>query len=150
MQLQFKLPEINREATKNAVESVFEQYHMYLMQTDLNKLPSITAKYTLMPVSMGLPSSSTENAAIANVDYDIERTTFMNHVMRAVNRLPQRERALIITRYMSDDVRFDYEAFEDLFMSERTYYRLKSHAFYSLAFSLKIEVYEESKEVEAS
>ncbi|MFA9457414.1 ArpU family phage packaging/lysis transcriptional regulator, partial [Halalkalibacter sp. AB-rgal2] len=35
---------------------------------------------------------------------------------------------------------FDYQIYNDLGLSERQYYRIKSRAFYKLAFILKIEV----------
>jgi ArpU family phage transcriptional regulator len=143
MQIAFKLPEIDRETTKNAVEDALEKYRLYLMQIELDKMPAITAKYTFMPASKGLPSSSTEAAAIANVDYERERIRFMEDFNRAVNRLPLKERIVIITGYMGTEARFDYEVYNELFMSERSFYRLKSRAFYNLAFSLKVEVYQE-------
>ena len=116
---------------------------MYSLQVSLDRLPSITAKYTLMPRASGTNSSSTEDAAIANVDYEKERLRFMEWVTRAVNRLSYDERSIIITRYMGDDEWFDYEVYQELNMSERKYYRVKPRAFYKLAFALKVEVYKE-------
>lgn len=143
MQLQFDLPAIDREETKKAVESVLERYRMYSLQVSLDRLPTITAKYSLMPFSNSLPSSSTESAAIANVDYEQERTKFIEWVARAVNRLTYVERSIIVMRYLSNDELYDYEVYAELNMSERKYYRIKSRIFYKLAFALKVEVYEE-------
>lgn len=147
MQNVFKLPVIDRESTRNAVDDVLEKYRMYLLQTELENMPAITAKYTFMPASKGLPSSSTENSAVANVDYEIERARYLDYVTRAVNRLPIKERLVIIKRYMGTESNYDYEVYNELYMSERTFYRHKSRAFYNLAFSLKVEVYEEKEEV---
>lgn len=143
MQLEFNLPAIDRDETKKAVESILERYQMYSLQVNLDRLPAITAKYTLMPFSNSLPSSSTESAAIANVDYEQERTRYIEWVVRAVNRLTYVERSIVITRYLSDDAPFHYEAYTELNMSERNYFRLKARALYKLAFALKVEVYEE-------
>ncbi|WP_342510560.1 ArpU family phage packaging/lysis transcriptional regulator [Sporosarcina sp. FSL K6-1522] len=143
MQIEFNLPAIDREETKKAVESILERYRMYSLQVSLDRLPTITAKYTLMPFSNSLPSSSTESAAIANVEYEQERIKFLDWVVRAVNRLTYAERSIIIMRYLSDGERYDYDVYLDLNMSERNYYRIKSRIFYKLAFALKIEVYEE-------
>ena len=143
MQLEFNLPAIDREETKKAVDSVLERYRMYSLQVSLDRLPTITAKYTLMPFSNSLPGSSTESAAIANVEYEQERIKFLEWVVRAVNRLTHVERSIIITRYLSDGERYDYDVYLDLNMSERNYYRIKSRLFYKLAFALKVEVYEE-------
>lgn len=149
MQLQFDLPEIDREATKKVVESTLEKYRLYSLQLSLDKLPSVTAKYTLVPPSPSLPSSSTETAAIANVDYERERAKFIELVLRAVNRLSNQERKLIILRYLGEDEEFDYQVYAQLNISERQYYRLKARVFYKLAFALRIEVYKE-REVSAS
>lgn len=150
MQIEFNLPAIDRDETKKAVETVMERYQMYALQVSLDRLPTITAKYSLMPFSNSLPSSSTESAAIANVDYEIERTKFIEWVVRAVNRLTYVERSIIIMRYFSNEELFDYEVYTELNMSERNYYRIKSRIFYKLAFALKIEVYEEVKDSEGS
>lgn len=149
MQLQFDLPEIDREATKKVVESTLEKYRLYSLQLSLDKLPSVTAKYTLVPPSPSLPSSSTETAALANVDYERERAKFIELVLRAVNRLSNQERKLIILRYLGEDEEFDYQVYAQLNISERQYYRLKARVFYKLAFALRIEVYKE-REVSAS
>ena len=145
MQISFNLPEIDREKTKQAVEQALEQYRMYSLQISLNKLPSITASYSLMPVSNSLPTSSTENAAIDNVDYETKRLKYINWIANAVNRMSKLERKIIYKRYLEDTELFDYQIYTELNMSERNYYRLKSRLFYKLAFALKIEVYKEVK-----
>jgi len=143
MQLEFNLPAIDRDETKRAVESILERYRLYALQVSLDRLPAITAKYSLMPFSNSLPGSSTESAAIANVDYEQERGKFIEWVARAVNRLTYVERSVIVMRYLSDEELYDYEVYSELNMSERKYYRIKSRIFYKLAFALKVEVYEE-------
>ena len=140
--MQLQLPSIDRTATKKKVESILEQYRIYLLQVSINKLPSITAKYTLVPASSNQITSSTENAAIANVDYEIERNRFIDMVIRAVNRLSNEERRLIILRYFGEDERFDYIVYNEMNMSERHYYRLKANALNKLAFALQVEVYQ--------
>ncbi len=143
MQMQFKLPEIDRKSTRESVESLLEKYRMYLLQTSLDRLPTITATYTLVLNTGGLPSSSTESAAIANADYDRERKRFIEWIARAVNRLPRDERSIIVQRYLQEEELYDYQTYTELNMSERNYFRLKARAFYKLAFALKAEVYSE-------
>lgn len=146
MQLQFNLPEIDREKTKQAVEQALETYRLYSLQVQLDKLPSITASYSLAPAS-SLPSSSTEQAAIANVEYEQQRVNYLNWIVRAVNRLSKVEREIIVRRYLEETEVFDYQIYNDIGMSESSYYRLRGRTFYKLAFALKIEVYKEvSKE----
>lgn len=134
---------IDREKTKQAVEQALETYRLYSLQVQLDKLPSITASYSLAPASGNLPSSSTEQAAIANVDYEGKRVKYLNWIARAVNRMTKLEREIIYKRYLNDDEMFDYQVYNELSMSERNYYRVKSRVFYKLAFVLKIEVYKE-------
>lgn len=141
--MQYQLQMVDRTATKKKVESILEQYRIYLLQVSLNKLPSITAKYTLVPATTNLVTSSTEKAAIANVDYEMERNRFIAQVIEAVNRLPVEERRLIILRYFGEEEWFDYQVYNEMNMSERHYYRLKARAFSKLAFALNIEVYQE-------
>lgn len=143
MQMQFILPEIDRKSTRETVESLLEKYRMYLLQTNLDRLPSITAAYTLVLNTGGLPGSSTESAAIANVDYETKRNRFIEWIARAVNRLPREERSIIVQRYLEADEMYDYQTYAELNMSERNYFRLKKRAFYQLAFALKVEVYKE-------
>lgn len=150
MQLQFNLPEIDRDKTKLAVEQAMETYRYYLLQVSLDKLPSITAGYSLTPVSGNLPSSSTESAAIANVHHEKQRTKYINWIVTAVNRMTKLEREIIYKRYINDDEMFDYQIYTEMNMSERNYYYIKSRMFYKLAFALKIEVYKEVKSNEGS
>lgn len=143
MQLQFNLPEIDREETKIAVEQALENYRMFSLQVSLDRLPSITASYSLAPAASNLPSSSTEKSAIANVEYEQKREKYINWIVSAVNRLSKMERTIIYKKYLQENEQFDYQIYRDLNMSERNYYRLKSRLFYKLAFALKIEVYKE-------
>ena len=142
--MQLQLQSIDRTATKKKVESILRQYRIYLLQVSINKLPSITAKYTLVPASTtNVTTSSTEKAAIANVVYEMERNRFLEWVIQAVNRLSDDERRLIILRYFGKDEAFDYQVYNDLNISERHYYRLKANVLCKLAMALNVEVYEE-------
>lgn len=141
MQLQFNFPDIDRPKTKEAIEKALEAYRMYSLQVSLDRLPSITASYSLTPASNRLPSSSTEKAAIENIDYEEKRLKYSNWIARGVNRLTKLERTIIYQRYLDDTEMFDYEIYRNLNMSERNYYYIKSRMFYKLVFALKIEVY---------
>lgn len=141
-QLQFKLPEIDRELTKKAVESALEKYRFYLLTIPEEKLPRITPSYSLVPPSNTNEFySSTEDAVINRVDGEKDRLEYIERIRRAVNRLGARERELIIKRYLEEDEIYDYEIYNDGGMSERRYYRIKARIFYKLAFILRIEVY---------
>jgi ArpU family phage transcriptional regulator len=141
-QLSFKLPEIDREKTKMAVEAALEKYHFYLLTVPEEKLPKVTASYSLSPPAFSNQfHSSTESAVIDKVDFERERDEYIELIRKAVNRLNYKERELMVRRYLSDEEVYDYELYNEIGYSERKYYRLKARIFYKLAFILKIEVY---------
>ncbi|WP_308418964.1 ArpU family phage packaging/lysis transcriptional regulator [Virgibacillus oceani] len=143
----FKLPEIDRDATRAAVESALETYQMYLLM-DLEELqPKITSSFNLVPV---VPNnqfhSTTEDIAIKKMDQEKKRKEYVKKIQKAVNRLGYQERSIIINRYLKNDDVYDYEVYNDLGFSERKYYRIKARAFYKLAFILRIEIYKQEGE----
>lgn len=140
----FILPEIERENTKRAIDKILDKYRMFLLLESDEFMPQITATYSLIPPSTNKEyKSSTEAAAIRKVDLERARERFIRKVEKAVNRLPQNEREIIVSRYMQREESFDYEVYNNIGLSERTYYRLKARAFYNLAFILGLEVYKE-------
>ncbi|WP_245399838.1 ArpU family phage packaging/lysis transcriptional regulator [Niallia sp. Man26] len=141
-QISFELPEIDREETKKAVEAAFEKYQFYLLTVPDEKLPKVTATYSLTPPSSTNEfHSSTEDIAIRSIDFERERDRYIEWIRRAVNRLSNKEREIIIKRYLQGEEVFDYEVYNELGFGERKYYRLKARIFYKLAFLLRIEVY---------
>lgn len=150
MQLTFNLPEIDRDATRKKVETALENYRMYLLMDPLDIQPKITATFKITPpTNTNKFNSDTENVAIERVEIERKRRKYIKKIQRAVNRLNYEERSAIIKRYLTEDDVFDYEVYNDLGYSERKYYRIKSRAFYKLAFILRIEVYR-SKEGETA
>jgi ArpU family phage transcriptional regulator len=146
VQLSFQLPEIDREETKKRVEAALEKYRFYLLTIPEERLPKVTATYSLVPPAhTNAFHSSTETAVIDKVDFERERDEYMEWIRRGVNRLSARERELIVKRYLSDEEIYDYELYNEMGMSESKYYRIKSRAFYKLAFALRIEVYKEEE-----
>ncbi|WP_062105223.1 ArpU family phage packaging/lysis transcriptional regulator [Bacillus niameyensis] len=143
-QFDFQLSAIDRKATKEEVEKALEKYRIMLLTQELNQLPKVTQSFSLIPpTNTNAFHSSTEQAAINNANYELERNKYIKRVTLAVNRLGFKERAILIKRYMTVDDVFDYEVYSELNMSERSYHRYKSRAFYKLAFALGIEVYVE-------
>lgn len=143
-QIEFQLAAIDREETKKRVEGALEKYRIMLLSQDMNQLPAVTQNFSLVPPSnTNKFHSSTEDAAIRNVDFEKERSEYIKRISLAVNRLGYKERAILIRRYMTEEDLYDYQVYNELHMSERTYHRHKSKAFYKLAFALKLEVYED-------
>lgn len=142
-QMAFKLPEIDREATKRKVEDALETCKMYLLMDPEDFEPTITATFKLTPPSnTNAFNSTTEDVAIKRYELDRKRKKHIARIQGAVNRLNYEERTAIIKRYLMHDDVYDYEVYNELGYSERKYYRIKSRAFYKLAFILRIEVYE--------
>lgn len=138
----FKLPEINTEKTKLIVESNLEEYRLAMLMEPIENHPKVTQTFSVLPPSTNKEFvSSTEQMAITKVDKEAARRKLINEMQRAVNRLPFRERALIVLRYMQQEEKYDYEVYNEIGLSERSYYRVKARAFYNLAFILRIEVY---------
>jgi ArpU family phage transcriptional regulator len=85
--------------------------------------------------------SSTEDTAVRNASIEQERRAFVEDVLAAVDRLPSRERELILTRWFDREDRTDIETYIMLNMTHASYYRTRSKAFRSLAYALGVEVY---------
>ncbi|WP_324627780.1 ArpU family phage packaging/lysis transcriptional regulator [Priestia megaterium] len=137
---------IDRKKTKLNVEKVFADYRMYIMTVPDDIMPKITASYSLVPSSnINVFHSSTEDTAIKRVDYEIKRDNFMQQVQRAVNRLNKRERELIIKTYMTYEDVYVFDIYNEMGISEATYYRIREKAFYKIAFALKLQVYKEAE-----
>jgi ArpU family phage transcriptional regulator len=136
-------PQINRERTKKKVEHLLEKYRIYTLTLPEEQVPRITASYALVPASdTNLFYSSTEDSAVRNVDHLRERAVTIERVQKAVNRLSEMERAIMIKRYLDLEDVFDYEVYHQLGLSERKYYRLKAKAMMKLAMILNLEVYD--------
>ncbi|WP_281885650.1 ArpU family phage packaging/lysis transcriptional regulator [Paenibacillus sp. YYML68] len=77
----------------------------------------------------------------------IEKLEFKTKpVEAAVQRLGKLQREIIRKRYLEDEDVYDFNVYAELNISERTYYRVKSKAFYRLAFMLNLEVLIEPSE----
>ncbi|MGM0950038.1 MAG: ArpU family phage packaging/lysis transcriptional regulator [Bacillota bacterium] len=143
-QLTLNIPQIDEEATKLKAEKLLDQYRLYLLQVSDDFLPKVTPTYSIVPPSITNEfHSSTEEAALKRLDWDIQRDKFLKWIQRAVNRLSQKERQIIVMLYMQQDDKYDYEVYGDMGLSQRSYYRVKAKALYRLAFALRVEVYKE-------
>lgn len=143
MQLTF-LPEIDRVETKKNVEEALEKYQIMLLMDPEELEPTITASFRLTPPSQTNEfHSTTEDVAIQKTEMERNRHDYINKIRKAVNRLSYHERIIIINRYLKGDDIFDYEVYNELGYSESKYYKIKSDAFYKLAFILRVAVYKE-------
>lgn len=140
------LRDVDGKETKVNVEKAFADYRMYMMTVPEDIMPKVTPSYSLVPPSnTNAFHSSTEDTAIKRVDYEIKRDNFMQRVQKSVNRLSKRERELIIKTYMTYEDVYAFDVYNEMGVSEATYYRIREQAFYKLAFALQVQVYKENE-----
>ncbi len=139
------IQQIDSRKTKKAVERAFAEFRRYLLQSSLDKMPTITAQYSLVPPSGSFSGSTTENSAVKNIDYERKRKLVMEKIISAVNKLSYKERSIITMKYFGEEEVYDYEVYTDLHLSHRQYYRIKAAAFQKLAIVLNLVVWKEQE-----
>jgi len=138
----FHLAEINRKATKKAVEKELEKLQLLWTTSPSEEVPSITTSYSLTPpTNTNLTNSAVESAAIENADREQARKKYIQSMINCINRLSPEERALIIMEYLDSRFKYNYEIFNELHVSESHFYNIKNRAYYKIALMLRIEVY---------
>lgn len=139
-------PEIDWKKTRKNAEKAIEKYRIYLLSIDAERIPKITASYSLVPpTNTNTFHSTTEEAAIHNVDYERERTAYIERFVKAVNRLAPKERQAIIMKYLGEEELFDYEVYNELGIGETYYYtKFKPKMLNKLAMALHIEAFKEN------
>jgi len=134
--------EIDREATRTAVEERLESARIYkqigFVRREMKNTSSPEPRYHGATNTVGKPA---EDVAVWNVDMEQRMEEQYNQVQHAIARLWKVEREIVEMRYMSSNEVYDYNVFSELNMSERKYYRIKSSALYKLAFALRLERY---------
>ncbi|WP_338712529.1 ArpU family phage packaging/lysis transcriptional regulator [Bacillus pumilus] len=130
-------PAIDKKETRKRVERILDNYRLYLLQVPDDMLPKITGGFSIVPpATTNAFRSSTESTALKRIEWEQKRNAFLEKVQRAVNRLPYNERQIIIKRYMQQEPVFDYQVYNEIGMSERSYTRLKAKTFLDLAYAL--------------
>lgn len=148
-QLSF-LRDVDGVQTKEKVLEYFSDYRMHILSVPDDLMPKVTQTFSLTPSSdTNTFHSSTESIAIKRIDEERERNDFINRTIRAVNRLSARERELITKTYMTYEDVYDYDVYNEMGVSETTFYRIRERAFYKLAHNLNLAVYKDNKEVPA-
>ncbi|MGG3522343.1 ArpU family phage packaging/lysis transcriptional regulator [Bacillus pseudomycoides] len=149
-QLSF-LPKIDRTATQEKLEEVLEEVRIYrqfgMIRQEMKVTPSYEVRYHGPTNVVGNPL---EDVALANVQQSKREKWLENMSFRidqalirfGNSRAGQNQRDIIKKRYLEEDDMCDYMVYNEIGMSERTYRRWKSKAFYNLAFALRLEVYE--------
>ncbi|CAI8804257.1 ArpU family transcriptional regulator [Bacillus pseudomycoides] len=140
------LPKIDRKATQARVEEILENIRIHrqfgMIRNEMKVTVSCEVRYHGPTNVVGNPA---EDVALANVvmserEVKLQRLSFQ--IDKALSRFSKNQRDIIVKRYLEDEEVFDYMVYNEIGMSERTYRRNKSNAFYKLAFALRLEVYE--------
>lgn len=135
---------IDVNESRKASENALEEYRFMLLTQSLDMIPKVTSSFSIVPPSnTNRFYSTTEDAAIKNVDYETNRSDYIKRIAIAVNRLNELERSILIMRYMLEDDVFDYQVYNDLNLSESKYHRVKARALYKLALILGVEIYKD-------
>lgn len=146
-QLSFQLPEIDREQTRKAVEGYLETARIYKQIGFVRREIKNTSSYEpRLHGETHAVHSPAEDCAVWNVDKEKKLKEITEKVDKAINRLGFKEREIIQKKYMEAEDVFDYEVYNQMGMSERTYRRIKARAIYKLAFMLRIEKYKEEEQ----
>ncbi|PFX53370.1 ArpU family phage packaging/lysis transcriptional regulator [Bacillus toyonensis] len=140
------LPKIDRKATQVRLEEILETIRIYrqfaMIRNEMKVTASCEVRYHGPTNKVGKPA---ENAALANVamnEREVKLQRLSVQIDKALSRFSKNQRDIIVKRYLEDEEVFDYMVYNEIGMSERTYRRNKSNAFYKLAFALRLEVYE--------
>lgn len=146
--IDFELPQIDEKETRKAVEAELEKALLYKTIGYDRREATITQNYENDGSQRtNVTADQTASIAIHNVDIDDMRTRHVVRVETAVYRLARKERELIIERYLTDPYVYDYEVYHGIMnISAKTYNKIRTRAFYKLAFILKIEVVKISEE----
>lgn len=148
----FTLPELDKKATRLAVEAKLEDYRICKYLAFESRTASIVASMDAIGGSnANTVSDQTGNIATYNVDEPERRRNYCNWIERAVERLPPIERFLIEKRYMVEDAGYltDYKVYDFVFdppISNHKYMDIRWRAIYKLALIMKIEVEAISKQ----
>ncbi|MDT3498540.1 ArpU family transcriptional regulator [Bacillus toyonensis] len=149
-QLSF-LPKIDRAATQKKLEGVLENVRLHrqfgMMREEMKVTPSYEVRYHGPTNDVGKPL---EDVAVANIQQS-EREEWITKMSFRIDQFLNRlgngnagriQRDIISKRYLEEEDVCDYMIYNEIGMTERTYRRWKSRAFYNLAFALRLEVYE--------
>lgn len=115
------------KAARKIVQEHVDQYKTMVLQTPLARQPVVTEQYVLKQPE-GIETIT--GTAVK------ERQRVIRQMIEAVNQLNELERTIVIRKYLSREEPLDYQLYNELLLSERTYYRAKRKALDKLAMIL--------------
>ncbi|NBI31248.1 ArpU family phage packaging/lysis transcriptional regulator [Chengkuizengella marina] len=140
-QVCFDLPKLDQKATRKKVLKVLRIAREYKQVGFVRKTIQTTPSYALREHGNTYAiSKQVEDVGIWNVDRETVMKKAYEAVQLSLPRLYEKERQIIVRRYLEREDVCDLEIYTALHMSERKYYRMKLQAFNKLAYMLRIEV----------
>lgn len=140
------LPKIDRKATQARLEEILENVRIYrqfgMIRHEMKVIASSEVRYHGPTNTVGKPAEGIALANVAMSEREVKLQRLSFQIDKALSRFSKNQRDIIVKRYLEDEEVFDYMVYNEIGMSERTYRRNKSNAFYKLAFALRLEVYE--------
>lgn len=138
------LGQLDSEATQEEVEKALRQYRTFMLTVPEERMPNLTAQYTLeMPNFSNIKQSAVENASLENVNNEVERSKFIGRISYGLRKLTLVERKIIGLKYLDLDPWYSTEIAEHLHIGKTKYYQLRNRAFYKMALAMGIEKYKE-------
>lgn len=141
---QLSLMEIDRQETWKRTEDELARANTYkrvgFVRKEIKNTPSYEPREHQGTNAISKPA---EDTAVWNVDNEQRLRQSYDRVMRAISGLKKVERQIIELYYLGNEELTDYNVYNELHISERSYYRRKSRAIYQLAFAMRLEVYKE-------
>ncbi|OJE47424.1 ArpU family transcriptional regulator [Bacillus proteolyticus] len=140
------LPKIDRKETQVRLEEILENLRIYrqfgMIRNEMKVTASCEVRYHGPTNMVGKPAEDVAlvNVAMSEREVKLQRLSFQ--IDKALSRFSKNQWDIIVKRYLEDEDIFDYMVYNEIGMSERTYRRNKSNAFYKLAFAFRLEVYE--------
>ncbi|AJS59221.1 ArpU family phage packaging/lysis transcriptional regulator [Paenibacillus sp. IHBB 10380] len=151
LQLAFNILPIDEAATRAAVEERLEEVRQYrqigLVRREAVLTPSYAPRYHGATNEISKP---TENIAVWNVDKEAELKEKDRLLDLAMSRLSSVQREVIERSYLDDEGEFDFISCSEMGLGDRTFRRIKVGAIKILAFALKLEIIEDTKETSNS
>jgi len=140
-QIAFPNTKIDEQATFERVEHALETASIYkrlgFVRKEIRNTPVYEYRASGHTNEISKP---VENAAVFNVDGADWLKRTHDRVMDAVERLKSPHQSIIRTRFLEEPQPVDQNVWEELQLSERTYYRIKREAMSELAYMLRLEV----------
>lgn len=138
------LPPIDADRTREAVERALAEALLIKLSTfdEERREAKITASYDVRyHGSTNQTSDSTADVALHNVEQEEARKAKLKKMEWAISKLSKKQRELINLRYMNEFGIYDKDVYDGMmFISHTTYTKIRTEAFYLLAFFLKIYV----------